>query len=205
MNVNISFLLSTFYFLLKMHKLIIFASGAGSNAQAIIDYFKANGKARVALIVCNKPNAGVLGIAAREGIPTLLIDKTTFGQPDMVQQMAAVNPSLVVLAGFLWKIPDTIIAAFRGKIINIHPALLPKYGGKGMYGGHVHNAVIASNEKESGITIHHVDEVYDNGATIVQAHCPVLPGDTPDTLTARIHQLEHFYFPRAIEFLLGNK
>lgn len=188
-----------------MHNLIIFASGAGSNAQAIIDHFKGNGKARVALIVCNKPNAGVIGIAEREHIPFLLVDKTTFGQAMMLEQMADVQPSLVVLAGFLWKIPESIIAAYRGKIINIHPALLPKYGGKGMYGGHVHAAVVANKEKESGITIHHVDEVYDNGAAIVQAHCPVLAGDTPDMLAARIHKLEHFYFPRAVEFLLENQ
>lgn len=188
-----------------MHNLIIFASGAGSNAQAIIDHFKTNGKARVALIVCNKPNAGVIGIAEREHIPFLLVDKTTFGQAMMLEQMADVKPSLVVLAGFLWKIPDSIIAAFRGKIINIHPALLPKYGGKGMYGVHVHTAVVNNKEKESGITIHHVDEVYDNGDTIVQAHCPVHPNDTPDTLATRIHKLEHFYFPLAIEFLLAGE
>ncbi len=187
-----------------MKNIIIFASGAGSNAQAIIDHFKANGKARVSLIVCNKPQAGVIGIAERERIPFLLVDKSTYGQAMMLEQMADLKPSLIVLAGFLWKIPENIIAAFRGKIINIHPALLPNYGGKGMYGRHVHEAVIAKKEKQSGITIHQVDEVYDNGATITQAYCEVLPTDAPNDLAARIHKLEHFYYPRTIEFLLDD-
>jgi phosphoribosylglycinamide formyltransferase-1 len=119
--------------------------------------------------------------------------------PDQIQ---ACNPSLIILAGFLWKIPATLTDAFRGKIINIHPALLPEHGGKGMYGHHVHNAVLAAGKKETGITIHYVDEVYDSGDIILQARCKVLEGDTADTLAARIHELEHYFFPRTIEYLL---
>jgi phosphoribosylglycinamide formyltransferase-1 len=187
-----------------MDNLIIFASGAGTNAAAIINWFKANGKARVSLIVCNKPQAGVLKIAERENIPTLLIDKQSIQSAEFIATLQSHNPTLIVLAGFLWKIPATMTTAFPDKIINIHPALLPKYGGKGMYGHHVHEAVIAAGEQESGITIHYVNEAYDEGNTIVQAHCPVVAGDTPDSLAARIHQLEHFYFPRVIEFLLQH-
>ncbi len=187
-----------------MDNLIIFASGAGTNAAAIINWFKANGKARVSLIVCNKPQAGVLKIAERENIPTLLIDKQSIQSDEFVTTLKSYNPTLIVLAGFLWKIPTTMTTAFPDKIINIHPALLPKYGGKGMYGHHVHETLIAAGEQESGITIHYVNEAYDEGNTIVQAHCPVVAGDTPDSLAARIHQLEHYYFPRVIEFLLQH-
>jgi len=187
-----------------MQSIVIFASGTGTNAAAIIQHFKTTGKAKVSLIVCNKPDAGVLLIAQREHIPYLLVDKATFGEALMMEQIKDCDPSLIVLAGFLWKIPEELIQAFHGRIINIHPALLPAYGGKGMYGSRVHEAVINKREKESGITIHHVNAVYDDGAIIVQAHCPVLPGDNPDTLAARIHQLEHFYFPRVIEQLLQS-
>jgi len=187
-----------------MDNLIIFASGAGTNAAAIINWFKANGKARVSLIVCNKPQAGVLKIAEKENIPTLLIDKQSIQSAEFVATLQSHNPTLIILAGFLWKIPAAMTTAFPDKIINIHPALLPKYGGKGMYGHHVHEAVIAAGEQESGITIHYVNEAYDEGNTIVQAHCPVVAGDTPDSLAARIHQLEHYYFPRVIEFLLQH-
>ena len=187
-----------------MHSLIIFASGKGSNAQAIIDYFKENKKARVSLIVSNKADAGVLDIARREHIPFLVVDKTTFRETLLIEQLLEHEPSLIVLAGFLWKIPDALIHAFPNKIVNIHPALLPSYGGKGMYGHNVHNAVIAAAEKESGITIHYVNEVYDSGTIIVQARCPVHGNDTADRLAARIHHLEHFYFPRSIEFLLDE-
>lgn len=187
-----------------MHSLIIFASGRGSNAAAIIDYFRINPVAKVDLIVSNKTDAGVLDIAKKEHIPFLIVDKTTFNQQLLIDQLSAYNPSLIVLAGFLWKIPDGIIAAFRSKIINIHPALLPAYGGKGMYGHHVHNAVLAAKQKESGITIHYVDEVYDSGDIVVQARCRVLEDDNADSLAARIHRLEHFFFPRAIEYLLTD-
>lgn len=187
-----------------MQSLVIFASGAGTNAAAIIEYFRHNGKARVALIVSNKPDAGVLEIAKREEIPFLIISKKTFTETLLIEQISDYNPSLIVLAGFLWKIPETLLHAFPGKIINIHPALLPGYGGKGMYGHHVHHAVITAKEQESGITIHYVNEHYDEGGTILQARCRVAAGDAPDDLAKRIHKLEHFYYPRSIEFLLEN-
>ncbi len=187
-----------------MHSIVIFASGTGSNARAIIDHFKQNGKAHVSLIVSNKAEAGVLDIAKKEHIPFLIVDRRTFGETMMLEQLTDLKPDLIVLAGFLWKIPASVIHTFHGRIINIHPALLPKYGGKGMYGHHVHDAVIKSGDKHSGITIHHVDEVYDNGATITQACCNILPTDSPDDLAARIHMLEHFYYPRTIEFLLEH-
>jgi phosphoribosylglycinamide formyltransferase-1 len=188
-----------------MHSLIIFASGTGTNASAIIEYFKKVGKAKVSLIVSNKADAGVLDIAKREEIPFLIIDRKTFHETLLLEQLSSYKPSLIVLAGFLWKIPDTLIHAFPGKIINIHPALLPYYGGKGMYGHNVHNAVITAKEKESGITIHYVNEHYDEGDIIIQARCKVEQNDSPDALAKRIHKLEHFYFPRTIEFLLGNQ
>lgn len=187
-----------------MHSLVIFASGSGTNAQAIINYFRANGKARVALIVCNKPGAGVLQRAEKEGIPTLMIDKESICSDEFLESLKGYNPTLIVLAGFLWKVPEMIIRAFPSKIINIHPALLPKYGGKGMYGDNVHKAVIAAGEQESGITIHYVDEVYDRGARILQAYCKTDREDKVANLAQKIHRLEHFYYPRAIEQLLDN-
>ncbi len=189
-----------------MKKIIIFASGAGSNAQKIIDHFKTNPSATVSLIVCNKPQAGVVAIADKENIPVLLIEKEQFFRGDgYVPQLKAVEADLLVLAGFLWKIPGSIIQAFPQQIINIHPALLPNYGGKGMYGKFVHEAVIAAGDKESGITIHYVDEKYDHGDTIAQATCPVYAEDTSETLASRIHQLEHVHFPKTIERLLSKK
>jgi len=185
-----------------MHSLIIFASGKGSNAAAIIDYFKANPVAKVALIVSNKADAGVLDIAREEHIPFLIINKQSFSEQLLIDQLQSYNPSLIVLAGFLWKMPDGFVRAFSNKIINIHPALLPEFGGKGMYGNHVHEAVINAGRKESGITVHFVDEVYDNGDVILQARCLIKTGDDAATLATRIHRLEHYFFPRTIEFLL---
>ncbi len=186
-----------------MQSLIIFASGTGTNADAIIQYFKTNGKAKVSLIVSNKADAGVLDIARREEIPFLIIDKKTFNETLLIEQLADYKPSLIVLAGFLWKIPPALIELYPGRIINIHPALLPGYGGKGMYGARVHDAVIAAGDKESGISIHYVNEVYDDGGIILQARCPIAAGDSAHELANRIHKLEHFYYPRAIDFLLG--
>jgi phosphoribosylglycinamide formyltransferase-1 len=185
-----------------MHRLIIFASGRGTNAKAIIDYFKEQGGAEVVLIVTNKADAGIVDIAQAEGIPCLLTSNKKLADPSAITELKAYDPSLIVLAGFLLKIPAAIIEAFRERIINIHPALLPKWGGQGMWGHHVHRSVIEAGELQSGITIHLVDEEYDHGATLLQATCPVLSGDVPDTLAARIHKLEHFYYPKAIQFLL---
>ncbi|MCU7551235.1 phosphoribosylglycinamide formyltransferase [Chitinophagaceae bacterium LB-8] len=190
-----------------MKKIAIFASGAGSNAQKIIEHFHHtnNGTAEVALVVSNKPTAGVLWIAEKENIPTLLIDKERFFKEDgYVPVLLEKKIDFIVLAGFLWKIPQALIDAYRNRIINIHPALLPKYGGKGMYGSFVHEAVVNAKESESGITIHYVDEHYDNGDIIFQAQCPVHPFDTPEMLAERIHALEHKHYPVVIEELLTN-
>lgn len=184
-------------------RLAIFASGAGSNAQKIIDHFRQSSTVKIALIVCNKPGAGVLNIAAKENIPSLIIERENFFRGDAyTAALKEHSIDFIVLAGFLWKIPPVLIQAFPGKMINIHPALLPAYGGKGMYGHYVHEAVIAASEKQSGITIHYVDEQFDHGAVIFQATCPVLVTDTADDLAKRIHQLEHLHYPQVIEDLL---
>lgn len=188
-----------------MKSLIIFASGSGSNAAAIINHFKQTGNAQVQLIVCNKPDAGVIDIAQQHQIPYIIIDKETFYDNAFTNTLSSYGTDLIVLAGFLWKIPDNIIKAFPNKIVNIHPSLLPQYGGKGMFGKHVHEAVIAGGAQESGITIHMVNEHYDEGAHIVQAHCSVDKEDTAISLAHKIHQLEHYFFPRTIEFLLKEQ
>jgi phosphoribosylglycinamide formyltransferase-1 len=182
-------------------RIAVFASGAGSNAQRIIDHFREKERAEVALIVTNNPAAGVLHIAAAENIPVLIIERKTFVQTGYAAEMKNRRIGFIVLAGFLWKIPESLIRAFPQKIINIHPALLPDFGGKGMYGMAVHAAVIAAGKKESGITIHYVDEKYDHGTVIFQAKCPVEPGDTPESLAGKIHALEHRYYPGEIDFL----
>jgi phosphoribosylglycinamide formyltransferase-1 len=188
-----------------MIQIAIFASGAGSNAGEIIRHFRNHPKIKVALIVCNKPGAGVLQIAADEKIPILMLEKDPFYRGDCyLPAIGSIGINFIVLAGFLWKIPDQLIKAFPGKIINIHPALLPKYGGKGMYGSHVHESVIAAGEKESGITIHYVDEHYDHGQPIFQAKVAIDPNDTPESLAAKIHKLEHKYYPFVIEEILNK-
>ena len=188
---------------LQPFKIAIFASGAGTNARRIIDYFKDSALAEIALIVCNKPGAGVFEIARQHAIPTLLIEREQFFRGDgYVPVLRQSGTDLIVLAGFLWKIPQAVLNAYPKKIINIHPALLPKYGGKGMYGQYVHESVLNAGEVESGITVHYVDEHYDNGDIIFQTACPVLDDDTPEKLAQRIHQLEHLHYPGVIEALL---
>ena len=183
-------------------RIALFASGAGSNAQKIIDHFRDHAFIKIALIVCNKPDAGVLNIAAANQIPALAIDKEKFFRGNSyVDELTAANIDFIVLAGFLWKIPTTLIKAFHRKMINIHPALLPKYGGKGMYGQFVHEAVITNKDKESGITIHYVDEVYDHGQIILQATCLVAEDDTPETLANKVQAVEHRHFPATVALL----
>ncbi|MGE5520981.1 MAG: phosphoribosylglycinamide formyltransferase [Candidatus Dadabacteria bacterium] len=177
----------------------IFASGAGSNAARIIQYFKDSPLAAVRLIVCNKKGAGVLQIAEEAAIPTLLIEKERFNEDGYLDELLEIPIHFIVLAGFLWKLPEILINAYPRRIINIHPALLPKYGGKGMYGQYVHESVLNAGEMETGITIHYVDEHYDNGDIIFQTACPILEDDTPETLAHRIHELEHLHYPIIIE------
>lgn len=183
-----------------MKKIAIFASGSGSNAENIIRFFENDPRNRVSLVLCNKPDAYVLERAKRLGVPALVFNRERFYHSDLIlDRLKAEAVDLIVLAGFLWKVPANLLAAYPDRIINIHPALLPKFGGKGMYGEHVHEAVITAGEKESGITIHHVNDRYDEGAAIFQATCPVLPDDTPDTLAAKVHALEYAHFPRVIK------
>lgn len=183
--------------------IILFASGAGSNAQKIIDHFRNSTHVKVSLIVCNKPGAGVVDIGRSENIPVLIIDRDRFFRGDgFIPEIEKAGPDLIVLAGFLWKIPQALIDQYRGKIINIHPALLPKYGGKGMYGHYVHEAVLSAGEVQSGITIHYVDEHYDSGDIIFQTACPVMEGDTAKKLAERIQMLEHVHYPRVVEEVL---
>ncbi|MBB1546763.1 MAG: phosphoribosylglycinamide formyltransferase [Capnocytophaga sp.] len=182
-----------------MLKIVVFASGSGSNAERIATYFAEKGTAQVQAILSNNPQAGVLARAKRLAIPSIVFDRQAFYHSDIVLNLIkSLQPDLIVLAGFLWKVPAYLTEAYPDKIINIHPSLLPKYGGKGMYGAHVHQAVIDHGEKESGITIHYENEHYDEGNIIFQAKTEVLPTDTADTLAEKIHQLEYQHFPEVI-------
>ena len=186
-----------------MKRIAIFASGAGSNAAKIIKHISTSSFIQIALIVSNKSNAGVLTIANQHTIPSLLIEKEQFFRGDAyVEQLKKNQIDFIVLAGFLWKVPEKLIQAFPNAIVNIHPALLPNYGGKGMYGSLVHEAVIANKEKESGITIHWVNEHFDKGEHIFKATCTVEENETPESLASKIHALEHTHFARVIEELL---
>jgi formyltetrahydrofolate-dependent phosphoribosylglycinamide formyltransferase len=182
----------------------IFASGTGSNAQKIIEHFKNSTLAKIDLIVCNKPGAGVLKIAANENIPVLMIEKKSFNDSGYLEELKSHHIDIIILAGFLWKLPPGLINAYQQKIINIHPALLPAYGGKGMYGNAVHAAVLNAKEKQSGITIHYVDDKYDHGEIIFQKACPVNENETVESLAQKVHELEHNYYPKQIEKLLDK-
>jgi len=183
----------------------VFASGAGTNAENLITYFSTRYSARITLVLSNKPDAPVLRRAANLNVDSLFFDRHQFYDTDEVLNLLiSKKTDLIVLAGFLWLIPEPLIKAFQGKIVNIHPALLPDYGGKGMYGDKVHSSVIEAGEKESGITIHYVNEVYDSGDIIFQARCEVLPDDDVHTLAARIHKLEYEYFPVIVEKLVSE-
>jgi formyltetrahydrofolate-dependent phosphoribosylglycinamide formyltransferase len=184
-------------------RIAIFASGTGSNAAKIIDHFHHHPTIKIALIATNNAQSGVLKIAEKNDISTIFIEKNAFFGPNSCKnELKNAKIDFIILAGFLWQIPPVLIKEYAGKIVNIHPALLPKHGGKGMYGRFVHEAVIANKEKESGITIHYVDEIYDHGHIIFQAHCPVLETDTAETLAQRILTLEHEHYPAVIEKLL---
>ncbi len=191
-----------------MKKIAIFASGSGTNAENIINFFNynlpykyKNNPAKVSLLICNKPNAYVLERAERLNVPQVVLSKESLCKEDSEELLYILKEyqiDYLVLAGYLLKIPEYIISKFENKIINIHPALLPKFGGKGMYGHHVHQAVVDAKEKESGITIHLVDKVYDNGQILFQAKCQVTSTDTPEDVAAKIHLLEQEFFPKII-------
>ena len=183
----------------------IFASGSGSNAENIIRYFQKNDSAQVSLVLSNKSDAYALERARRLGVSSYVFPKEDWIAGDEILAVLQEHRiDFVVLAGFLVRVPDLLLHAYPDKIINIHPALLPKYGGKGMYGDRVHEAVVAAGEKESGITIHYINERYDEGNTIFQATCPVLPTDSPEDVAKKVHALEYEYFPRIIEQVLSN-
>lgn len=186
-----------------MTRIAIFASGSGSNAENIFNYFKKDDTVDISLILTNKPNAFVIERAKNLGVKSLVFTKSDFLETDHILHFLKENDiNLIVLAGFLLKIPEKLIKAYPNKIVNIHPALLPKYGGKGMYGNNVHKAVVAAKETESGITIHFVNENYDEGEIIFQAKCSVIESDTFENVASKIHALEYEHFPKAIDFLL---
>lgn len=184
-----------------MINVAIFASGEGTNVENLVRYFSASKEVKIKLVVTNNPAAGVVKRAEAYKKNIQIVSKEALANytDQLIDFLKAENTDLVVLAGFLLKIPEKIIRAFPRRIINIHPALLPKHGGKGMYGKRVHEAVLQAGEKTSGITVHYVDEEYDNGEHILQALCRVDEQDTPETLAQKIHELEYFYFPRAVE------
>lgn len=186
-----------------MKNIAILASGSGSNAENIVNYFASSNYARVALIVTNNPNAFVLTRAERLNIKAITISKQEFIAADkLINELQQHNIDFIVLAGFLLLVPQKLIDAYPGRIVNIHPALLPKHGGKGMYGDRVHEAVVAAGDTESGITIHLIDCDYDKGTTFFQATCTVLPTDTPHDVAQKVHALEYEHFPRVIEEIM---
>tara|TARA_B100001167_G_C16750799_1_gene296028 strand:+ start:472 stop:1092 length:621 start_codon:yes stop_codon:yes gene_type:complete len=184
-------------------RIVIFASGNGTNAKKIIEHFQSSETAEVIRVIANKKDAKVLEVADSYAIASEYLPKEDFQDPEtIVSKVRSWKPDLIVLAGFLLKIPKDLVQAFPNKIINIHPALLPKFGGKGMYGRHVHEAVAASEETETGITIHYVNEQYDEGAIIFQASVSLDKGETPERIAKKVQQLEHQHFPKVIEQLL---
>ncbi len=186
-----------------MRNIAIFASGSGTNAENIIRYFSNKNSAKVSLVLSNKRQALVLKRAEALNIPSAFFDRKDFYDTRAVSdQLESYKIDFIVLAGFLWLVPGDIIEKYHGRIINIHPALLPAYGGMGMYGDAVHKAVIANHDRESGITIHYVNKMYDEGDIIFQARCNVDPGDTPESLAQKVHALEYMHFPLVIEELL---
>ncbi len=189
-----------------MHHIAIFASGTGSNAKKIVEYFEDHQKIKVSLVVSNKEKAPVLDMARSNNIPTLVIDRDRFYKSeDILKKISIYKVDFIVLAGFLLLVPTYLIRKFQNRIINIHPALLPKYGGKGMYGMNVHKAVKAAHEKESGITIHYVNEKYDEGKILFQESCELMPEDSPEMIAQKVLQLEHQHYSKVIENILTKE
>ncbi|TDT46139.1 phosphoribosylglycinamide formyltransferase-1 [Maribacter spongiicola] len=191
---------------MKTKKIILFASGSGSNVENIANYFKLRNDVTICCVLTNKSDAKVIERCNRLEINALFFNRQAFSKSDFILNMLqSLEPDLIVLAGFLWKIPEAITNAFPNKIINIHPALLPKYGGKGMYGMNVHNAVKEQQETETGITIHYVNAQYDEGAIIKQAKAPIAINDTAEDIASKVHQLEYEYFPIVIDEILSKQ
>lgn len=190
------------YYFCSMKKVLLFASGGGSNVKAILRYFQDRPEISFPLIITNNRHAGVIGIAQDNKIDVMLVDKDLFNEEVFIDTFEYFKPDLLVLAGFLWKIPGYMVKAFPNKIINIHPALLPKFGGKGMYGHHVHEAVVVRGESVSGITIHFVNEHYDEGTVLLQKEVALESTDTPEIVAAKVLSLEHTWYARVIDSLL---
>ena len=186
-------------------KLAIFASGNGSNAQAIIEHLLTNSAVEVSKIYTNNKDAYVIERGNKFDVSSVVFNKSEFIGEEFTNALLSENYDLIILAGFMWLVPPAIVSSYKNKIVNIHPALLPAYGGKGMYGDNVHKAVIANKELKSGITIHYVNENYDEGDIIFQAECPVRSTDTSNSLAERIHKLEHKHYPEVIEKLCAEK
>jgi phosphoribosylglycinamide formyltransferase 1 len=188
-----------------MKRIVIFASGSGTNAENLITFFQKRNSASVVLVLTNNPHAGVLERCKKLNVNTLTFNKITLAKTNEVLNiLKASQPDLIVLAGFLWKFPEVILNEFPNMVINIHPALLPKYGGKGMYGRYVHEAVVKNNESESGITVHYVNEKYDQGVIIFQAKCNVDVSDSAKDVALKIHELEMKHFPEVVNTLLNE-
>lgn len=188
-----------------MINIAILASGAGSNARRIIEHFSQSDVARIVTVITDNPEAGVLKVAAEAGIRAVMLPRKRIAEAEsLLFELQAVKTDYVVLAGFLRLIPSEVVKRYSGRMVNIHPSLLPAYGGKGMYGGRVHEAVMRAGEKESGITIHLVSEEYDRGSILAQYKVPITETDTVQTLEAKIHRLEHEYFPQVIERHIGQ-
>ena len=186
-----------------MKKIVLFASGSGSNAENIILHFKQSQHAAVVAVFCNNPKALVIARAESHNIPVVVFSKEELSGENVLLKLHAFRPDLIVLAGFLLRFPANIIQAYPNRIINIHPALLPKYGGKGMYGMHVHRAIAENKETETGISIHYIDEHYDEGDIIFQKSVALHPNETPEAIAQKVHQLEHEYFPKVIQQLIS--
>ena len=190
----------------KKPGIVIFASGSGTNAVKLIEHASLNNTYRVLSVFSNKKNAPVLEKAQTRNVPTTTFTKEAFYENDTVKsQLEQLKPALIVLAGFMWIFPQDILAEFPQRVVNIHPALLPKYGGKGMYGDHVHKAVLENNEERSGISIHYVNENYDEGRIIAQYETRIAEDETLDSLKQKIHQLEHEHYPKIIDELLKQE
>lgn len=185
-----------------MKKIVLFASGSGSNAEHIIRYFADDQHIEVVAVFCNNPSAGVIARAESLHVPVVLFTREELNGESVHLKLNAFGPDLIVLAGFLWQFPAHLVEAFRNRIVNIHPALLPKYGGKGMYGMHVHQAICDNKETETGISIHFVNEHYDEGAMIAQHKVALDGSETPEQVAAKVQKLEHEFFPKAIAQLL---
>ncbi len=187
------------------HNVAIFASGGGSNAEMFFTYFASNKNINICLLLTNNKNAFAIKRAEKFGVPAITFTREELYETDhIIQLLKRYKIDFIVLAGFLWKVPSNLIESFPNKIVNIHPALLPKFGGKGMYGKYVHQAVVEAGETESGITIHYVNSNYDEGQIIFQEKCTVEPDDTPEIVAEKVLKLEHFHFPRVVEKLMTS-